>query len=112
MITQTIQPGTAFVSLGDAHPHDVSTYVLGLVVPSGSMVSCTPRGRVRGSTRPLDATAPALYYESRTTGVGSPGTTPITADGIYAIVGDGLEVGLDLTVTGGPVTIAASPVRG
>lgn len=109
MLTSTPYPvGQVFVTLGDASGNAAASVVL--EITGGSTFTLTPRGRHRRSKAPLDTTAPGIYYQNLTTGQGTSGATPITADGLYEITADGLRLGLDLAVTAGTAVLAASPV--
>lgn len=98
---------TETISVGDSSHGYVGSTVL-QVEGSGWTGQLVIQGRVRGS----GLTMKALPYQNLITLADVAAGTPITADGLYAVRADGLEIEIVHTRTAGAVSLAAKPLVG
>jgi hypothetical protein len=108
-ITADATGANAF-ALGDAALGVVSTWVIHVVLASGT-VAILPKGIASGSGL-TSANYINLSYVNRNTGAVVAGGTAITATGIYDINASGCDVFLDVDVTGASLDIYANPCGG
>jgi len=108
-ITADATGANAF-ALGDAANGVVSTWVIQVVLASGT-VAILPKGIVAESGL-TSADFVNLSYVNRNTGAVVAGGTAISASGIYDINASGCAVYLDVDVTGASLDIYTNPVAG
>ena len=102
--------GASAIALGDAALGVVSTWVIQVVLASGT-VAILPKGALADSGL-TSADYVNLSYINRNTGALVAGGTAITASGIYDVNASGCNVYLDVDITAASVDIYAVPVAG
>ena len=108
--TRITLAATGAASLGDVAPDSVGTWVVHI---SGTWVgSLVPKGYVAGNGLTASDAAQLGYRPPDSSTLVDPGSTAITANGVYLIPCDGLFCLLDWTRTSGSLVIDAVPVRG
>jgi hypothetical protein len=116
MVYKRLAASERFV-LGSVSEKNIGSWVVHVVIVAGS-VSIAVKGRAAGSARseaPVAITSAddqALHYKLGSTAAVTAGATPITAEGIYIIPADGVDVILDATVTTGPTDLYCVPLHG
>lgn len=99
------------IALGNASNELIGTFAVSFTNSSGTSMSVVPKGRIHGSGI-ASGEYQNLAYTVASTGVLTAASTPITAEGIYFIRADGLDVFLDATLTSFSVRIDAQPLNG
>ena len=98
------------ISLGDVGPDSIGTWVIHV---SGTWTgSLVPQGYLAHSDLTISDAVSIGYKTAISSSIVDPGTTAITANGVYYIPADGLFVNLDWTRTTGSIVVDATPLDG
>lgn len=110
MMQRTIS-ASEVIALGTCSDDGVGTFAIGITSLSGTH-SMVTKGRIIGSGVASGEYQNIAYKPANTGTLTNPGTTAITAEGIYFIPADGCDVFLDVTVTSGSFVLTWIPLRG
>lgn len=109
-LTQQSLAATGTITLGNVSHRNIGSWAIHV---TGTWVgSLVPKGKLFGAEL-LTADRANLGYRSMvSSSLVDPGTTAITANGIYIIPADGVFVELDWTRTSGTLVVDAIPLDG